>query len=268
MKKKILNYSLKPEIHKDLVFFSFIPKSPHTLDGPISEAEIKSVISKLRDNSSPGPDGFVPKFYKLFSDKLVPYLTKLYNSILLNKQPPPKDFKVALVRFIAKKGSDLTHPKGWRPISLLNFDSKILSGVLALRLQSVLPSMTSNTAYIPNRLILENVLNLEAFFKLNLGGNFAFMSDFNNAFDTLNHKWIIHVIENAGLGQFFLNAVKFLLQDMKAFPIIESSPTKHSFNLQAGVRQGDPLSGLLFVLCIEPLIRAANAISVKALALC
>src|SRR5579883_1153483 len=126
--------------------------------------------------------------------------------------------------------------------------------------------MTSNTAYIPNRFILENVLNLEAYFKLNLGGNFAFMSDFNNAFDTLNHKWIIHVIENAGLGQFFLNAVKFLLQDMRAFPIIESSPTKHSFNLQAGVRQGDPLSGLLFVLCIEPLIRAANTISVKVLA--
>src|SRR5579875_806046 len=112
--------------------------------------------------------------------------------------------------------------------------------------------MTSNIAYIPNRFILENVFNLETYFKLNLGGNFAFMSDFNNAFDTLNHKWITDVIENAGLGQFFLNAVKFLLQDMKAFPIIESSPTKHSFNFQAGVRQGDPLSGLLFILCIEP----------------
>ena len=79
--------------------------------------------------------------------------------------------------------------------------------------------MTSNTAYIQNSFILENVLNLEAYFKLNLEGKFAFMSDFNNAFDTLNHKWIIHVIENAGLGQFFLNAVKFLLQDMKAFPL-------------------------------------------------
>lgn len=253
-------------VYFDPVFTSQIPKAPFTIDGPITPQEVIQVIDKLRSNSSPGVDGFVPGFYKLFKNELSGYLAHLFNLILDGKQRSPRDFKTAIIRFIGKKGADLASPKGWRPISLLNFDFKILTGVLAMRLQSVLADMTSNIAYIKARFIIQNVLDLDAFFKLDLEGQLVFLSDFFNAFDTLNHRWIEFVLENAGLGIGFVNAVRYLLKDMFAFPIVGSTPTGHKINLKAGVRQGDPLSGLLFVLCIEPLIRAAKAICVKVLA--
>jgi exonuclease III len=250
----------------DNVFISEIPKSPYKIDEPITLDEVTTMIDKLRTKSSPGMDGFVPQFYKEFKNELAPYLAKLFNSILNGDQPAPHNFKTAIIRFIAKKGADTTLPKGWRPISLLNFDLKILTGILAMRLQTVLASLTENVAYIPNRFIIENILNLEAFFKLDLEGQFAFLSDFFNAFDTLNHKWILLVLEKAELGSGFVNAIKFLLCDMVAYPIVGCSPTGDKIDLRAGVRQGDPLSGLLFVLCVEPLIRAAKKLCVKVLA--
>jgi hypothetical protein len=108
-------------------------------------------------------------------------------------------------------------------------------------------------------------LNLEAYFKLALEGIIALLTDFHNAFDTLDHEWIFHVLERAKFGNFFINAVKFLLTDMKAYPIVGNSHTNHGFDILAGVRQGDPISGLLFVICIEPLLRAAAPLCSKIL---
>jgi hypothetical protein len=259
------NIHNEKKVYFDPFFTSHIPKAPNTIDGPITPQEVTLVIDKLRLNSSPGIDGFVPGFYKMFKNELSGYLANLFNLILEGKQRDPENFKTAIIRFIAKKGSILTDPKGWRPISLLNFDLKILTGILALRLQSVIADMTENLAYIKGRFIIQNILDLDAFFKLDLGGHIAFLSDFFNAFDTLNHSWILHVLEHSHVGTGFVNAIRYLLKDMIAYPIVGSSPTPHKINLKAGVRQGDPLSGLLFVLCIEPLIRAAKTTCVKVL---
>jgi exonuclease III len=239
----------------DKRFVDEIPISPQRLDGEISAEEVEEAISKLRNNSSPGLDGFVPGFYKRFKDHLAPYLAKLYNKILAG-QPEPADFKTAIIRFIAKKDSDLKTPKGWRPISLLNCDFKILTQVLAARLQKVLHLLTKNIAYIPGRFIIENILTVEAIFR-NDERMLLLLTDFVAAFDSLSHDWIRLVVKNAQLGAFFENAIDFLLKDMIAHPIVGSTPMKDIIYLKAGVRQGDPLSGLLFVLCIEPLLRAA-----------
>lgn len=238
-------------------FTNHIPVSPHELGGNFTAEEVLAAIEKLRARSSPGCDGFVPSFYIRYAQVLAPYLADLYNFIL-DVGTAPCDFKTAIIRFIGKKSADLTSPKGWRPISLLNVDFKIMTSVLATRLQTVLPQMTTNLAYIPGRFIIQNVINLHSYFMTKTQANYILLSDFVSAFDSISHDWIRLVVEKARLGPHFAKAVDFLLKDMIAFPIVGSAPVKSKITLNAGVRQGDPLSGPLFNLCVEPLIRAAS----------
>ncbi len=52
------------------------------LDEPIKELEIRQIISTLKNNKSPGPDGYINEFYKVFTDMLSPLLLHAYHHAL------------------------------------------------------------------------------------------------------------------------------------------------------------------------------------------
>lgn len=52
------------------------------LDESTKECEIQETISKLKNNKSPGPDGYINKFYKTFKDLMSPLLLKAYHHAL------------------------------------------------------------------------------------------------------------------------------------------------------------------------------------------
>ena len=95
-----------------------------------------------------------------------------------------------IIRLLFKKDNP-TNLKNWRPISLLNIDYKILTKVLALRIQTVMDKLLDplQSSGVKDRNILNNVLNLENLIQYveqnNL--NAAFISlDNEKAFDRLN----------------------------------------------------------------------------------
>lgn len=67
------------------------------LDEPIKEWEIKQVISTLRSNKSPGPDGYINEFYKTFKDILSPLLLKAYHHALQSKTLAPSWIEATIV---------------------------------------------------------------------------------------------------------------------------------------------------------------------------
>ena len=64
----------------------------------------------------------------------------------------------AIIKLIEKKDKDKRLIQNWRPISLLNFDVKIISKALSRRLKNVLPSLISDNqpAYVDGRFISED----------------------------------------------------------------------------------------------------------------
>ena len=75
------------------------------------------------------------------------------------------------------------------------------------------------------------------------------------AFDTIAHKFIHTCLKEMGMGEWLCNVVKGLLHHVLVFPVFRV-PTKHHIRIHKGVKQGCPLSPLLFIICFDLLLRA------------
>ena len=208
----------------------------------------------MSNNKSPGNDGVTKEFYKTFWEDLkkpmCASITKAFHRGELSHSQ-----KQATIKLIEKKDRDKKLIKNWRPISLLNIDTKLISKVLAGRLKNVLPSLITShqTAYVNGRFISEGgrLISdvLEICDKLQIK-SFLMTVDIEKAFDSINHCFLIKVLEKYGFEKDFIKWIKILLQNQESCIVNEGTTTNY-FKLEKGSRQGDPISAYLFILVLE-----------------
>ncbi len=222
-------------------------------DEEITESEFYTVIKNLKTEKSPGCDGLTPEFYKHFW----PVIKNLYMKMIKETQEKgelPYSLRKALLALLFKKGDD-TLLKNYRPISLTNYDYKILCFALANRLQKVLKDIIheDQSGYIKGRYIGSNARLIEDYFEhcqnFNIPG-ILLLLDFEKAFDSVEWNFMISVLEKFNFGKGFINWVK-ILYNKPIISIKNNGWISEDIKLSRGVRQGCPLSALLFVLVVE-----------------
>lgn len=223
---------------------------------PITDEEIRNAIKRLKNNKSPGVDGLPGEFYKYFINDLTPVLTEVFR-YALSEGNPPETWSQAIISVIHKEGKDPTLCEGYRPISLLCNDQKLLTSILAQRVQRHIGSLikSDQTGFIPCRQGANNIrrtLNIITCAKKNKQASMLISFDAQKAFDTVNWEFLFKTLSGMGFHSKFIRWVTTVYKQPKARVRVNGCCSEF-FGLQRGVRQGDCLSPLLFAINIEPL---------------
>ena len=223
-------------------------------EGIISERECKKMVGEMNKNKSPGSDGLTTEFYQAYWELIGRDLTETLNNIYL-KGELTKTMKESIITLIYKEKGDKRQLKNWRPISLLNTDYKILTKVLAKRLGGVMSKLISKNQAcgVPGRKIhdiLYYIQELYEYYQEGKGKGIIYAIDQEKAYDRLKHAVIHGILDKMNFGFDFKRWVKILYTDMRAKINIKGEITEY-FEIQRSVRQGCPISMLLFVLAAE-----------------
>lgn len=225
-----------------------------------TKKEFKEALFQLPSSKSPGSDGLPTEFYKTFWDTLSEDYLQVYKNSLSNKTLP-KSQREAIIKCIPKKG-DLTKVANWRPISLLNTDYKILSRAIANRLLKLLPNLISEeqTCSVKGRKISQNLLINRDFIeyanKNNLKASLISL-DQMKAFDRVEWPFLIKTLQKMNFGNNFISHIELLYNSIYSRVKVNGFLTT-SFLMGRGLRQGCPLSAILYVIVGEVLNMAIN----------
>lgn len=242
----------------------FMPQKTINLDMPenehlsdlITEDEIYKAIKQSQSKKSPGLDGLTRDFYLKAWPVIKNEMCLVLNDALQCKiQKKFQDGLIILVRKKLNKNS----LEDYRPITLLNFDYKIFTKVLKNRLNVLTPHLLTDYQKCSNKnkTIQEALCEIrDKLTNLVLKNKQAALVAFDlcKAFDRVEPKYLIDIMAKMGLNRRFIELYKKITENSFSRILINGQLSKE-IKICRSVRQGDPLSMILFVIYLEPLIQ-------------
>ena len=230
-------------------------------EGELTEGECKRALDAMATGKSPGLDGLPAEFYQRFWSLLGTDFVDVINFAYNHGQLSPSQ-RSGVITLIHKRG-DRLDMKNWRPITLLCADYKIVAKAIANLLLGVIAKVTHSdqTCGVPGRNSLESVRLLkDVVFHANQNRKAAAIIslDQEKAFDRVEWGYLSRVLQTMNFGQSFQKWV-FLLYSNIFSCILINGETTEFFSVSRGVRQGCPLSPLLYVLVAETIASAIRA---------
>ncbi len=229
-----------------------------TLTCQFTESEVITTMKQMAPLKAPGPDGMPPIFYQSYwhvvgKDISAAILYCLHSSTLL---PSLNHTYVTLI----PKTKSPERVIEYRPISLCNVIYKLISKVLANRLKKILPHVISESqsAFVPRRLITNNILiafeTLHHMHNRRAGkvGSMALKLDMSKAYDRVKWGFLKQVMVCMSFHDRYISLIMECISTVTYSLLINGNPIGHITPTRV-LRQGDPISPYLFLLCAEGL---------------
>ncbi len=250
---------------EDNLFYSNCPKLPEKerkyMDETLKLEDLKAAMATCKD-SMPGPDGIPYLVYKKFWRLTGPIILDAWNYSILTGNLAPSHVE-SVITLLPKEGKDRRDIKNWRPITLSNCDSKIITKAISIKMSKVLDLIIdkSQTAYVPGRSVMDNLranFYVKGKCKKKKINSVLISLDAKKAFDSVDHSYIRRTLEAYGFGEHFIKTFQTLYKDISA-RILVNGFTTEPIKIERGVKQGDALSCSIFIICIDPLLRNLNS---------
>lgn len=220
------------------------------LEATYTPEEVRRALFMMGPNKAPRPDGFTAGFYQTHWDLVGPTVTRAVLGVLDDEV----NFTTIVLIPKVKNPQDM---KQFRPISLYNVIYKLCSKVLANRLRLFLDDIISDeqSAFVPGRLISDNVLSAYEcihYLKRKKGKNgaCAIKLDMAKAYDCVEWRYLEGMMTKLGMHTTFIQRVMRCVSSV-SFSVRVNGVLSNRFRPTRGIRQGDPISPYLFLLCAE-----------------
>ncbi|CAL1354334.1 unnamed protein product [Linum trigynum] len=224
---------------------------------PFRGEDIHRAIHEMKPFQAPGPDGFHAAFYQrewqVVGRSLINMAMDVFNAGGL-----PADITNSTVVLIPK----VEHPEmasQFRPISLNNVCLKAITKTIANRLKPIMRKLISprQSSFIPGRQTTDNIIVLQEVLhtlrkKKGKKGGVVMKIDLEKAYDRLRWEFLRDTLKKIGLPSSWINCIMYCVENNK-MRILWNGDLSPPITPSRGVRQGDPLSPYLFVLCMERL---------------
>ena len=217
--------------------------------------DIAEAIKGMKNGSAPGLDGIPIEFYKIFFNQIQ---TVLFNCFMfsLEKEKLATSQQRGVLSLLHKgKGLSRDNLDNWRPLSLTNADYKILAKMIARRVQTVLHDIIDKDqcGFVKGRdvsVLLREIDDIIENERDSLSEHILLALDYRKAFDTVSTEYIKKCLNLLGFGPYLRSWIKILLNDRK-FRVKNGGHISKDYEMTRGVRQGCPLSPLIFIMSIE-----------------
>nr|XP_054921179.1 uncharacterized protein LOC129381932 [Dermacentor andersoni] len=227
---------------------------------PFSPEEVAAKLRKC-ESTAPGEDRLTYHHWRQV-DPEGRFLAAVYN-VCLQYRRTPLSRKSTRTILIHKKG-DREDPTNWRPIALGRTIAKLYAGCLTTRLQRWLGDHAvlsrCQKGFLPHDGVFEHNFVLRGRLDdARTGGGELCVGflDFANAFGSVAHQALVDAVRGAGAGEAFATIVEDLYR-ANTTCVVAAAGITEPITIGAGLRQGCPLSGLLFNLVVDPVIRAVQ----------
>lgn len=221
---------------------------------PISDEELRATISSWK-NAAPGSDGITVRTVKGIP---IPQLMTVFN-IILGRNLQPSSWKTLRTTLVPKDG-DRRNPMNWRPITIGSAVQRLLHRVLNRRLKNSVKLNPNQRGFIETDGTLSNTIILDHYIgtRTSQGKSLNVVSlDLKKAFDTVSHASIERALHrhnvDKGLAMYIMSSLegcstRIAVNGEKTCPIL----------ITRGVKQGDPLSPILFNMVMDELLDELN----------
>ncbi|GMI85899.1 hypothetical protein HRI_002259200 [Hibiscus trionum] len=220
--------------------------------------EVWLAIKEMSPLKASGEDGLGAVFYQKFWHIVGDDVSSFCLSALRGEIPLQSINRTHIV--LIPKTDAPTRLAQYRPISLCNVLFKIISKVIANRFQKALSVCidTAQSAFVPNRLITDNIIvayeTLHYLRNKRVGkqGEFALKLDMNKAYDRVEWVFIEGMLLKMGFDDQWVSRILQCISTV-SYSVVINGEVGPVFFPTRGLRQEDPLSPYLFLICSEGL---------------